>query len=220
MVPIALRCLAVLGLMAAASTVARAAPDFRDIPYLQARIGQALEREANGVAVDWLNEATGNSGTIRVLRTFYKDANVPCRDYVRTMRKAGAPDTLVRGTGCREAGGRWQLKEGGETTARSSGSGTTSSGSMGTAPAAGQTQGQESGQWSGQGQTQGQTQGQWSGQSQTQIQGQSQESSQWLPPDSEEAPVSAAPTPLFEPEPAAHPAPAEEIPIVMPTPSE
>ncbi len=202
MVPIALRCLAVLGLMAAASTVARAAPDFRDIPYLQARVGQVLEREPNGVAVDWLNEATGNSGTIRVLRTFYKDANVPCRDYVRTMRKAGAPDTLVRGTGCREAGGRWQLKEGGEMAARSSGSGTTPSGSMGTAPAAGQTQGQ------------------WSGQGQTQSQVQSQGSSQWLPPDSEEAPVSAAPTPLFEPEPAAHPAPAEEIPIVMPTPSE
>ena len=207
MVPIALRCLAVLGLLAAASAAARAAPDFRDIPYLQARIGQALERERNGTQVEWLNETTGNSGTIRVLRTYYKDANMPCRDYVRTTRKAGAPDSLVRGTGCRDAGGRWQLKEGGETAARSSGSGATSSGSTGTAPAAGQTQGQGSGQWSGQSQTQ------------------SQGSSRWLPPESEEAPVTAAPTPLLKPEPAenrpaAQPAPAEEVPIVMPTPSD
>ncbi len=215
MVPIVLRCLAVLGLLAAASVPVRAAPDFRDIPYLQARIGQVLERERDGAEVEWLNEATGNLGTIRVLRTYYKNANVPCRDYERTTWKAGVPESLVRGTGCRDAGGRWQLKEGGEMAARSQESGATSSGSTGTAPTAGQTQGQGSSQWSGQSQ----------GQGQTQSRVQSQGSSQWLPPESAEAPVTAAPTPLLKPEPAesrpaAEPAPAEEVPIIMPTPSD
>jgi hypothetical protein len=245
------------GLAAALATPAGAATDFRDIPYLQARVGQVLERERNGVEVQWLNEATGNSGTIRVLRTFYKDATVPCRDYARTTNQTGAPALLVRGTGCRDASGRWQLKEGEETTAETPPSGATSSQGGGTPPGGqiqgqteswgqGQTQGQTEswGQGQTQGQTeswgQGQTQGQtetW-GQGQTQGQWQTQGSGQQASPTWEPVPATEVPTPLFEPEApetppsegepsesqpaAAEPAPAqeEEIPIVMPTPSE
>ncbi len=59
--------------VAATATVAHAATDFRDIPYLQARIGKVLEHEPTGAEVEWFNEATGNSGMIRVLNPAFRD---------------------------------------------------------------------------------------------------------------------------------------------------
>ncbi len=85
--------------------------DFRDVPYLQARINLVLEREPTGAEVEWRNVETGNSGVIRVLRTYFPSPKAPCREYERTTRQPSGPDALVRGTGCRDADGRWRLKE-------------------------------------------------------------------------------------------------------------
>jgi len=98
---------------------ARAATDFQDIPYLQVRINQVLEREPTGAEVEWRNEATGNAGVIRVLKTYFPSPDAPCRDYERTTRQPGGGESLVRGTGCRDASGRWGLKEMEETEAPS-----------------------------------------------------------------------------------------------------
>lgn len=85
--------------------------EFGDIPYLQVRINQVLEREPTGAEVEWHNEATGNSGVIRVLRTYFPSPESPCREYERVTRRTEGPDLVVRGTGCRDATGRWRLKE-------------------------------------------------------------------------------------------------------------
>jgi hypothetical protein len=111
MIRMAVRRLFLVPLAALIPIAALAATDFRDISYLQVRIGQVLEREPTGAEIEWLNEATGNSGMIRVLRTYFPSPNAPCRDYERSLRQPGAADLIVTGTGCREPSGRWRLKE-------------------------------------------------------------------------------------------------------------
>ena len=113
--------LILLPLVALFSGAAPAATDFEDIPYLQARINQVLEREPTGAEVEWRNEATGNSGVIRVLKTYFPSPDAPCRDYERTTRRPGGGESLVRGTGCRDASGRWGLKEMEEQEAKKTG---------------------------------------------------------------------------------------------------
>ncbi len=111
MIRMAVRRLFLLPLAALVPIAALAATDFRDIPYLQARIGQVLEREPTGAEIEWFNEATGNTGMIRVLRTYFPSPDAPCRDYERTTRQPGAAEIVVKGTGCRDSSGRWRLKE-------------------------------------------------------------------------------------------------------------
>ena len=82
-----------LPLVALLSGAAPAATDFEDIPYLQARINQVLEREPTGAEVGWRNEATGNSGVIRVLKTYFPSPDAPCRDYERTTRLPGGGES-------------------------------------------------------------------------------------------------------------------------------
>lgn len=216
---------------------AQAATDFEDIPYLQARINQVLEREPTGAEVEWRNEATGNSGVIRVLKTYFPSPDAPCRDYERTTRRPGGPgvgESLVRGTGCRDASGRWGLKEMEETEAfetRSpsaepptpeaweAGSPATGGAAETAAPALPGGWAQPSG---GQGgtQSQGQSQGQ-SGSAGQGGQTQSSVSTSVLPSDAE--PEAAAEAGSEAPEPAA-PAPRESASgqpeIELPTRSE
>ena len=111
--------LILLPLLGSLSGTVPAATDFQDIPYLQARINQVLEREPTGAEIEWRNEATGNAGVIRVLKTYFPNPDAPCRDYERTTRRPGGGESLVRGTGCRDASGRWGLKEMEETEAPS-----------------------------------------------------------------------------------------------------
>jgi len=111
--------LILLPLLGLLSGAAPAAMDFQDIPYLQARINQVLEREPTGAEIEWHNEATGNTGVIRVLKTYFPSPDAPCRDYERTTRQPGGGESLVRGTGCRDDTGRWGLKEMEETEAPS-----------------------------------------------------------------------------------------------------
>ncbi len=53
------------------ATVAHAGTDFRDIAYLQQLLGEVLENENTGAEIEWFNEATGNSGMVRILRTYF-----------------------------------------------------------------------------------------------------------------------------------------------------
>ncbi len=216
MIRMAVRRLFLVPLAALVPFAALAATDFRDIAYLQARIGQVLEREPTGVEIEWFNEATGNSGMIRILRTYFPKPNEPCRDYERSLRQPGAADLIVKGTGCRESSGRWRLKEkeampAAITTAPSSGA--PSGGSAVPSAMPSQGGGQQGGDQKG-GDQQGAAQ-------------QAAPTSTALPPPVDVTvpppePEAAAPAP--EPAPAPKKAAAktkdEDDLIVMPTPSE
>lgn len=226
-----------LGLL---SATAPASTNFDDIPYLQARINQVLEQEPTGAEVEWRNEATGNGGVIRVLKTYFPSPDAPCRDYERTTRQPGGVEIVVRGTGCRDASGRWSLKELQETEAPSpepwspeppAGDSASPAGQGGQAgqsggQAGGQTGGQIGGQTGGQtgAQTQSQTQGQapTGGAGQAGGVGQSQSGQPTLSGTSQPEPVAPQAAPEA-PKPAA-PAPSESAPgppeIELPTPSD
>jgi hypothetical protein len=111
MIRMAVRRLFLVPLAALVPFAALATMDFRDIAYLDVRVRQVLESEPNDAEIKWFNEATGNSGMIRVLRTYWPEPGRPCRDYERTTRRPGAAEIVVKGTGCRDSSGRWRLKE-------------------------------------------------------------------------------------------------------------
>ena len=226
MIRMAVRRLFLVPLAALVPFAALAATDFRDIAYLQARIGQVLEREPTGVEIEWFNEATGNSGMIRILRTYFPKPNEPCRDYERSLRQPGAADLIVKGTGCRESSGRWRLKEkeampAAITTAPSSGAPSGGSAVPSAMPSQGGVQqggGQQGGDQKGGDQQGGAQQG---------AAQQAAPTSTALPPPVDVTvpppePEAAAPAP--EPAPAPKKAAAktkdEDDLIVMPTPSE
>jgi hypothetical protein len=103
--------LAALGLAVAVAPPPLAAQTDADEDYVGLLINQALETEKSGVEVPWSNPATGSRGTIVIERTFYRDPRTPCRDYQRTLERAGAPPAAIQGTGCRIGPGRWSLDE-------------------------------------------------------------------------------------------------------------
>ncbi len=89
----------------------RAAEDPDDAKYVAGRLQDVLEYEKTGREVVWANPTTKKSGIIKIERTFYKDSNTPCRDYVRTQDLGEGLALEVRGTGCRLGDGRWFLDE-------------------------------------------------------------------------------------------------------------
>jgi len=114
--------LIVLPFLGLLSATAAPSTEFEDIPYLQVRINQVLEHEPTGAEAEWHNEATGNSGVIRVLKTYFPKPGAPCRDYERSTREPDGSEKRVLGTGCRDASGRWNLKEQEDSEAPESGS--------------------------------------------------------------------------------------------------
>ena len=107
---IALR-VAVIWIAAIAAAPDVAAQTEADEEYVGPLVNQALETEKSGVEIPWSNPATGSSGMILIERTFYRDPRTPCRDYRRTLERAGAPMIEIQGTGCRIGSGRWSLDE-------------------------------------------------------------------------------------------------------------
>jgi surface antigen len=85
-----------------------------DLQHLRPLINQTLETEKSGVEIGWSNPETGHSGTLRVERTFYRDQR-PCREYLRTIERAGASTLVTRGVGCRVGRAQWEIKEEGAT---------------------------------------------------------------------------------------------------------
>jgi surface antigen len=98
----------VVSALGSSPAVAEEAAD--DLQHLRPLINQTLETEKSGVEIGWSNPATGHSGTLRVERTFYRDQQ-PCREYLRTVERAGAADLVTRGTGCRVGRGQWEIEE-------------------------------------------------------------------------------------------------------------
>jgi surface antigen len=103
--------LVVLGIATIAAAQDVAAQADADEEYVGPLVNQALETEKSGVEISWSNPATGSSGMILIERTFYRDPRTPCRDYRRTLERAGAPTVEIQGTGCRIGAGRWSLDE-------------------------------------------------------------------------------------------------------------
>jgi hypothetical protein len=89
-----------------------AAQSDQDEEYVRPLVNQALESEKSRFEIPWRNPATGSSGMIMIERTFYRDPRTPCREYRRTLERAGAPAVEVNGTGCRIGPGLWSLDEG------------------------------------------------------------------------------------------------------------
>ena len=85
-----------------------------DLQHLRPLINQTLETEKSGVEIGWSDPATGHSGTLRVERTFYRDQQ-PCREYLRTIERAGASTLVTRGVGCRVGRAQWEIEEEGAT---------------------------------------------------------------------------------------------------------
>ncbi|MBL8658307.1 MAG: hypothetical protein JNM75_00975 [Rhodospirillales bacterium] len=82
-----------------------------DQTYLTIAINEALETRKTEVEVPLRNPDTGSHGMLVIERTYYRDPTTPCRDYRRTIERAGAPPTEVRGTGCRIGKALWSLDE-------------------------------------------------------------------------------------------------------------
>jgi surface antigen len=91
--------------------VGAAAEEPRDAAFIAPVLQRALETARTDIPTSWRNPATGNGGSIVVERTFYREPQTPCRDYVRTIIVAGAAPELIRGTGCRSSTGLWLLEE-------------------------------------------------------------------------------------------------------------
>ena len=96
---------------ALASGVAWGADDPRDATFLEPMLQRTLEVTRANVEVPWRNPATGNRGKIVVERTFYRDPQTPCRAFMRTLERPGAPPEITRGTGCRAGTGLWLIEK-------------------------------------------------------------------------------------------------------------
>jgi hypothetical protein len=71
-------------------------------------IQQALERELSGGAASWHDPATGDAGEVRPVRTIRSGQYGWCRDFAERIRAAGRSYEL-RGTGCRNPSGIWDI---------------------------------------------------------------------------------------------------------------
>jgi surface antigen len=92
-------------------SLGRAADDPRDAAFLAPVLQRALETARTNVEVPWSNPATGSRGGIVVERTFYREPDIPCRAYVRTLEAPAAALQVTRGTGCRDRSGLWLIEE-------------------------------------------------------------------------------------------------------------
>jgi surface antigen len=88
-----------------------AADDPRDAAFLEPILQRILETTRTEVEAPWRNPATGNGGSIVIERTFYREPDMPCRTFVRTLESAGAAPQVTRGTGCRSSTGLWLIEE-------------------------------------------------------------------------------------------------------------
>ena len=67
---------------------------------------QALETGRKGEAVRWVNEETGNAGSVTPRRTFVTDRGIFCRDYAEALT-IDTTDAVIDNTACRTGEGVW-----------------------------------------------------------------------------------------------------------------
>jgi surface antigen len=114
-----------------------AADDPRDAAFLEPILQRVLETTRTEVEVPWSNPATGNRGSIVIERTFYREPDMPCRAFVRTLEATGAAPQVTRGRGCRSSTGLWLIEEEPESLAGTAPRGTSprATAPRGTSPA-------------------------------------------------------------------------------------
>ncbi len=101
--------LAVAACIAAFIPAAWAVSEFDDVTVVHRVLNRVLENERTGTVVRWHNPRSGNSGTVKPVRTFTEAGNVPCRVYERTFRKNNLIK-VVEGTACRLNSGIWKIR--------------------------------------------------------------------------------------------------------------
>ena len=92
-----------------AHAAAAAAPAPADLAYARAAAADALARDTKGNSVPWRNPQTGVGGNITPLAATHSEDGLPCRDFLASYLRAGAPAWL-QGSACRTARGDWQVK--------------------------------------------------------------------------------------------------------------
>lgn len=104
--------LALMSVLALASGQGEAAevdPD-GNLNHMRPLLEQTLETEKSGIEIRWSNPSTGDTGKIRVVRTFFKDER-PCREYIRTVSRSRQSGFIIRGTACRTGRAVWSIQD-------------------------------------------------------------------------------------------------------------
>ena len=68
---------------------------------------RALETAPTGRAVAWSNPDTGNSYTVKPVKTYYQSQQ-PCREYI-TKAIIGGKNEQIYGKACRQGDGSWRV---------------------------------------------------------------------------------------------------------------
>jgi surface antigen len=89
------------------STAAKPAP--ADLAYARAAAADALAHDTKGNSVPWRNPQTGVGGNITPLAATHTEDGLPCRDFLASYLRTGAPAWL-QGSACRTARGDWEVK--------------------------------------------------------------------------------------------------------------
>jgi surface antigen len=91
------------------SAAAAAEPAPADLAYARAAAADALARDTKGNSVPWRNPQTGVGGNITPLAATHSEDGLPCRDFLASYLRTGAPAWL-QGSACRTARGDWEVK--------------------------------------------------------------------------------------------------------------
>ena len=82
--------------------------DRADMAYAQKSSQAALESNKIGVASQWHNPDSGNSGTITPTRTYKSDEGAYCREFTQTVEVGGKKQDAY-GKACRQPDGAWKI---------------------------------------------------------------------------------------------------------------
>lgn len=74
------------------------------------QLEKVLETSPTGRAVGWQNPDSGNRYTVQPLRTYYRNDEEPCREYV-TKAIIGGKVQQIYGKACRQSDGSWKVAE-------------------------------------------------------------------------------------------------------------
>lgn len=75
----------------------------------QLQAQQALENNKTGQATTWKNPDSGNTYTVKPVKTV-KKSNTYCREYITTATVAGKTQQIY-GTACRQPDGTWKVQK-------------------------------------------------------------------------------------------------------------
>ncbi len=79
-----------------------------DADSLSGGFQYALAKSPNHRAVDWVNPASGLSGSTVPLRTYRTSYGQICREYLSTVQLGGATQQAF-GTACQQSAGNWKI---------------------------------------------------------------------------------------------------------------